>query len=133
MKRIAALLLLTLATAVAPSVAQTPSDLDLAKLAVTAHSTGNLLLEQILLRRLMMESSGDLADAARHRLAENGLARGDYGAVRGFYHPRGIDPEISANHSLWSRYDVDGGPSPSPWDCGPGPGWERRRIGRDQG
>ena len=40
------------------------------------------------------------------------LARGDYGAVRGFYHPRGIDPEIAANHSLWSRYDAEGGPAP---------------------
>jgi|GEM_PF-231959 len=69
--------LLILFVAVVNLSAQTPDDVALAKLAVTAHSTGNLLLEQILLRRLMIESSGDQADAARHRLAENALERGD--------------------------------------------------------
>jgi soluble lytic murein transglycosylase len=78
MKRIAATLLLTLTAAVVNVAAQSPDDIALAKLAVTAHSTGNLLLEQILLLRLTIESSGDLADAARHRLAENALERGDY-------------------------------------------------------
>ncbi|MFL6374403.1 MAG: tetratricopeptide repeat protein, partial [Pyrinomonadaceae bacterium] len=78
MKRIAATLLFCLIATAANALAQSPQDLDLAKQAVTAHSTGNLLLEQILLRRLMIESSGDQADAARHRLAENALERGDY-------------------------------------------------------
>ncbi|HEV7500216.1 MAG TPA: hypothetical protein VGQ33_09450, partial [Vicinamibacteria bacterium] len=40
------------------------------------------------------------------------LARNDYGAVRGFYHPRGIDPEVAANHTLWTRYDSLTGPTP---------------------
>jgi soluble lytic murein transglycosylase len=78
MKRIAVTLLLTLAVLALNAPAQSPDELALAKLAVTAHSTGNLLLEQILLRRLSIESAGDFADAARHRLAENALERGDF-------------------------------------------------------
>jgi soluble lytic murein transglycosylase len=78
MKRIALNLLVGLTLAVAAAYTQSPAEIATAKLAVAAHSTGDLLLEQILLRRLSIESTGDLADAARHRLAENALERGDY-------------------------------------------------------
>ena len=41
------------------------------------------------------------ADAVR-------LARGDYGAVRGFLHPRGGNPELSAHRQEWNRYEAPG-------------------------
>jgi soluble lytic murein transglycosylase len=78
MKRIAVTLLLTLVAAVLNVAAQPRDEIALARASVTAHSTGNLLLEQLLLRRLMIETTSDYADAARHRLAENALERGDY-------------------------------------------------------
>ena len=42
------------------------------------------------------------------------LARNDYGAVRGFFHPRGGDPSIGANHREWTQYEELGGPLPPP-------------------
>lgn len=33
------------------------------------------------------------------------LARGDYGAVRGFLHPRGTDPGLSAHRLEWNKYE----------------------------
>ena len=36
------------------------------------------------------------------------LARGDYGAVRGFLHPRGGDPGLSAHRQEWARYEPPG-------------------------
>jgi hypothetical protein len=52
------------------------------------------------------------------------LARGDYGAVRGFLHPRGLDPALSAHRREWNRYDIIGGPQPPP-----GPHrWSRARA-----
>jgi hypothetical protein len=51
------------------------------------------------------------------------LARGDYGAVRGFLHPRGGDPEIFAHRQEWARYDPPGDVPP------PGPHrWSRHRA-----
>ncbi len=54
---------------------------------------------------------------------EVALARNDYGAVRGFFHPRGADPSLGAGNSLWARYD-DGGPAPPPG----GHRWTRGRA-----
>ena len=51
------------------------------------------------------------------------LARGDYGAVRGFLHPRGGDPELSAHRQEWARYE--------PPSEAPPPGahrWSRHRA-----
>jgi hypothetical protein len=42
------------------------------------------------------------------------LARNDYGAVRGFLHPRGLDPAVWAHRLEWSRYEDPGGPQPPP-------------------
>jgi hypothetical protein len=36
------------------------------------------------------------------------LAVGDYGAVRGFLHPRGGNPEIYAHRQEWNRYEAPG-------------------------
>jgi hypothetical protein len=36
------------------------------------------------------------------------LARGDYGAVRAFLHPRGGDPALSAHRQEWARYQPPG-------------------------
>jgi hypothetical protein len=36
------------------------------------------------------------------------LARNDYGAVRGFLHPRGLDPMLSAHRLEWARYEPPG-------------------------
>ena len=52
------------------------------------------------------------------------LARNDYGDVRGFFHPRGLDPSLSAHHQEWAQYGREGGPVPPP-----GPHrWTRRRA-----
>ena len=40
------------------------------------------------------------------------LAVGDYGAVRGFLHPRGTDPGLSRHRLEWNRHDAPGGPRP---------------------
>lgn len=42
------------------------------------------------------------------------LARGDYGAVRGFLHPRGIDPGLSAHRQEWNKYERLGEVLPPP-------------------
>jgi soluble lytic murein transglycosylase len=78
MKHIAAILLSLTATVTTVTAAANDAEQRLVQLSVVAHSTGNLLLEQLILRRLMIHASMDVADAARHRLAENALARGDY-------------------------------------------------------
>ena len=36
------------------------------------------------------------------------VGRGDYGAVRGFLHPRGGDPALSAHRQEWTRYEAPG-------------------------
>jgi len=41
------------------------------------------------------------------------LARGDYGAVRGFLHPRGGDPELYAHRQEWARYEPPGETPPA--------------------
>ena len=38
----------------------------------------------------------------------------DYGAVRGFLHPRGGDPAVSRHRLEWNRYERIGGPQPPP-------------------
>ncbi|HET9316912.1 MAG TPA: hypothetical protein VFQ51_15070 [Vicinamibacteria bacterium] len=38
----------------------------------------------------------------------------DYGAVRGFLHPRGAEPPIHLHRLEWNRYDLLGGPQPPP-------------------
>jgi soluble lytic murein transglycosylase len=54
-----------------------------AHLSRLAHSTGNLLLEQILLRRVILDGPDKIASGARHRLAENAIESGNYaGAIR---------------------------------------------------
>jgi soluble lytic murein transglycosylase len=78
MKRIAAILLSLAATVTSVTAAANDAEQKLVRLSVLAHSTGNFLFEQLILRRLMMEAPGDIADAARRRLAENALTRGDY-------------------------------------------------------
>jgi hypothetical protein len=56
------------------------------------------------------------------RTDEVNLARNDYGAVRGFFHPRGQDQ--GARRQEWAQYGQDGGPAPPP-----GPHrWTRRRA-----
>jgi hypothetical protein len=42
------------------------------------------------------------------------LARNDYGAVRGFLHPRGLDPMLSAHRLEWARYESGEQPPPGP-------------------
>lgn len=78
MKRIAAILLSLLALVTTVTAAANDAEQRLVRLSVLAHSTGNLLLEQLIIRRLMNDASAEIADAARHRLAENALQRGDY-------------------------------------------------------
>jgi hypothetical protein len=52
------------------------------------------------------------------------LARNDYGAVRGFFHPRGLAPDPGARRQEWAQYGRDGGPVPPP-----GPHrWTRRHA-----
>jgi hypothetical protein len=41
------------------------------------------------------------------------LGGDDYGAVRGFFHPRGLDPAMTRHVLEWNRYD-DGGEQPPP-------------------
>ena len=54
---------------------------------------------------------------------EIALARNDYGAVRGFLHPRGLDPAVSAHRLEWARYEPPGETPP------PGPHrWSRHRA-----
>jgi hypothetical protein len=51
------------------------------------------------------------------------LARNDYGAVRGFFHPRGLDPDAVGRSPLWNDYT---GAAPQP---PPGPHrWTRREA-----
>ena len=38
----------------------------------------------------------------------------DYGAVRGFFHPRGLEPRLVAHRREVRRYDPDDGPVPPP-------------------
>jgi hypothetical protein len=38
----------------------------------------------------------------------------DYGAVRGFLHPRGGDPNLSRHRLEWNKYERLGGPQPPP-------------------
>jgi hypothetical protein len=38
----------------------------------------------------------------------------DYGAVRGFLHPRGGDPKLSRHRLEWNKYEQLGGPQPPP-------------------
>jgi len=49
---------------------------------------------------------------------------GDYGAVRGFLHPRGGDPALSRHRLEWNRYERIGGPQPPPGTHR----WSRRRA-----
>jgi hypothetical protein len=42
------------------------------------------------------------------------LADGDYGLVRGFFHPRGGDPGLVRARLEWNHYDNLGGPQPPP-------------------
>jgi 4-amino-4-deoxy-L-arabinose transferase-like glycosyltransferase len=42
------------------------------------------------------------------------LGEDDYGAVRGFFHPRGLDPKLTRHRLEWTRYDLKGGPQPPP-------------------
>jgi len=51
------------------------------------------------------------------------LARGDYGAVRGFFHPRGTDPGFAAPRLEWNKYERLG-------DVLPPPGGHRWSRGR---
>jgi hypothetical protein len=48
----------------------------------------------------------------------------DYGAVRGFLHPRGGDPALSRHRLEWNRYERLGGPQPPPGTHR----WSRRRA-----
>ena len=52
------------------------------------------------------------------------LARGDYGAVRGFLHPRGTDPGVSAHRLEWNKYERLGEVLPPPG----GHRWSRHRA-----
>jgi len=52
------------------------------------------------------------------------LARGDYGAVRGFLHPRGTDPGLSAPRLEWNKYERIGTELPPPG----GHRWSRHRA-----
>ncbi len=78
MKRIAAILLSLAAAVTTVTAAAADDELKLVQISVTARSTGNLILEQLILRRLMIEATPDIAAAARGRLARNALARGEY-------------------------------------------------------
>ncbi|HVR70387.1 MAG TPA: glycosyltransferase family 39 protein [Vicinamibacteria bacterium] len=48
------------------------------------------------------------------RTDEVRLGEDDYGAVRGFFHPRGLDPRLTRHRLEWTRYDLRGGPQPPP-------------------
>jgi 4-amino-4-deoxy-L-arabinose transferase-like glycosyltransferase len=45
---------------------------------------------------------------------ELNLAQGDYGAVRGFLHPRGLDPALTRHRLEWTRWEDGPGPYPPP-------------------
>lgn len=40
------------------------------------------------------------------------VGQGDYGAVRGFFHPRGGDPALSRHRLEWNRYEDPAAPTP---------------------
>jgi hypothetical protein len=42
------------------------------------------------------------------------IGDGDYGFVRGFFHPRGGDPRLLRSRLEWNHYENDGGPQPPP-------------------
>jgi hypothetical protein len=46
------------------------------------------------------------------RADEVRVGQDDYGAVRGFYHPRGLDPALSRHRREWTQYERAGGPQP---------------------
>jgi hypothetical protein len=48
------------------------------------------------------------------RADEVRLGDGDYGFVRGFFHPRGGDPSLLRNRLEWNHYDEPGSPQPPP-------------------
>jgi hypothetical protein len=48
------------------------------------------------------------------RTDEVRMARNDYGAVRGFFHPRGLEPPLGRHRREWTRYEETGGPEPPP-------------------
>jgi hypothetical protein len=48
------------------------------------------------------------------RADEVRLADGDYGSVRGFFHPRGGDPGLLRARQEWNHYEDVGGPRPPP-------------------
>ena len=50
--------------------------------------------------------------------------RGDYGAVRGFFHPRGVDPSLSAPRLEWNKYERLGNELPPPGEHR----WSRHRA-----
>ena len=52
------------------------------------------------------------------------LARNDYGAVRGFFHPRGIDA-ADERSSQWARYEEGGVPPPGAHRWTRGHAWVR--------
>ena len=52
------------------------------------------------------------------------IARNDYGAVRGMFHPRGIDAEDDRS-SMWARYEEGGAPPPGPHRWTRGRAWVR--------
>ena len=52
------------------------------------------------------------------------LARNDYGAVRGMFHPRGIDAADDRS-SQWARYEEGGSPPPGPHRWTRGRAWVR--------
>jgi hypothetical protein len=52
------------------------------------------------------------------------LARGDYGAVRGFLHPRGTDPGLFAHRLEWNKYERLGDVLPPPG----GHRWSRHKA-----
>jgi hypothetical protein len=55
------------------------------------------------------------------------LAQGDYGAVRGFLHPRGLDPDLSRHRLEWNKYEQLGDvlPPPGPHRWSRGRAWLR--------
>ena len=52
------------------------------------------------------------------------VARNDYGAVRGMFHPRGVDAEDDRS-SMWARYEEGGAPPPGPHRWTRGRSWVR--------
>jgi 4-amino-4-deoxy-L-arabinose transferase-like glycosyltransferase len=61
---------------------------------------------------LMLEAAW--RDLPAPRTDEIRLAGGDYGAVRGFLYPRGIDPTLFSHRREWNDYPKLGGPQPPP-------------------